>query len=189
MVARGIEIKRHDVPNFIKQFHTELLYTLFDCKDSAEVISKGYENALLLVTKAIDKIMTGDIDLQDLVVSKILGQGLEKYKSLFPHVSAAIQLAREGKSTMVGEGVEYIFTNSRHTNPLCRVTPIGIIRQGQDFDYDKEKYREMLLEAAETVLGYFGFSRTVYGDCPPENKKWWHEIHEERTRDRETEKI
>ena len=29
---------------------------------------------------------------------------------------------------------------------------------------DKEKYRDMLLEAAETVLGYFGFDRTVYGD-------------------------
>ena len=42
LIARGIEIRRHDAPNFIKQFQTELLYTLFDCKESAEVISKGY---------------------------------------------------------------------------------------------------------------------------------------------------
>ena len=49
--------------------------------------------ALLLVTKAIDKIMTGeDIHQEDLVISKLLGQDIEKYKSLFPHVSAAIQL-------------------------------------------------------------------------------------------------
>jgi hypothetical protein len=27
----------------------------------------------------------------------------------------------------------------------------------KELDYDKEKYREMLLEAAETVLGYFWF--------------------------------
>jgi hypothetical protein len=26
------------------------------------------------------------------------------------------------------------------------------------------KYREMILDAAETVLGYFGFDRTLYGD-------------------------
>jgi hypothetical protein len=26
--------------------------------------------------------------------------------------------------------------------------------------YDKEKYRDMLLEAAETVLGYFGWKIT-----------------------------
>jgi hypothetical protein len=30
--------------------------------------------------------------------------------------------------------------------------------------YDKEKYKEMLLDAAQSVLGYFGFDRTVYGD-------------------------
>jgi hypothetical protein len=30
--------------------------------------------------------------------------------------------------------------------------------------YDKEKYREMLLEAAETVLGYFGFDGALFGD-------------------------
>jgi hypothetical protein len=61
------------------------LYTLFDCKDSAEVANKGYENALLLVTKAIDRIMTAeDITEQDLVVSKLLRQDIEKYKSLFP---------------------------------------------------------------------------------------------------------
>ena len=34
LVVRGIEIRRHDIPIFIKQFQTELLYTLFDCKDS-----------------------------------------------------------------------------------------------------------------------------------------------------------
>ena len=32
------------------------------------------------------------------------------------------------------------------------------------FSYDKEKYREMKFDAAETVLGYFGFDRTVYGN-------------------------
>ena len=50
LVVRGIETRRHDIPNFIKQFQTQLLYTLFDgCKDSSEVITKGYENALLLI--------------------------------------------------------------------------------------------------------------------------------------------
>ena len=63
LVVRGIEIRRHDIPNFIKQFQSELLYTLFDCKDSAEVAYKGYENALLLVTKAIDRIMTAVVEI------------------------------------------------------------------------------------------------------------------------------
>jgi hypothetical protein len=39
-----------------------LLSTLFDCDDVQEIINKGYENALLPVTKAIDKIMLGGKD-------------------------------------------------------------------------------------------------------------------------------
>jgi DNA polymerase elongation subunit (family B) len=190
LVTRGIEIRRHDAPNFIKEFQTELLYTLFDCKDSTEVSSKGYENSLLLLTKTIDKVMTCDIELRDLVISKSLSRGLDKYKFLFPHVSAAIQLANQGKPTMIGERVEYVFTNSRHTNPLCRVIPKDLFREGEEFDYDKEKYREMLLEATETVLGYFGFDWTIYEDrSKRKNRKWWARINEERLRDRDQERI
>ncbi len=48
----------------------------------------------------------------------------------------------------------------------------------------------MVLEAAETVLGYFGFDRTAYGiDNSRKNRKWWHELREVRIRDIEVEKI
>jgi DNA polymerase elongation subunit (family B) len=95
LVVRGIEARRHDTPKFIKRFQVELLNTLFDCNNTEEIITKGYENALLLVTMAIDKIMIGgeNITQDDLVISKLLGQDITKYRSLFPHVSAAIQLS------------------------------------------------------------------------------------------------
>jgi hypothetical protein len=47
----------------------------------------------------------------------------------------------------------------------------------------------MILDAAETVLKFFGFDRTVYG-MPMKNrkkKKWYEELHEERTKDIKTE--
>jgi DNA polymerase elongation subunit (family B) len=187
LIARGIEIRRQDAPNFIKEFQTELLYTLFDCKDSAEVISKGYENALLLVTKTIDKVMTGDIQLKDLVVSKMLRQDLIKYRSLFPHVSAALQMTNAGKSLIRGDIIQYTYTDAAHKNPLRRVMPLDLIIE--EPDYDKEKYRDMLLEAAETILGYFGFDRTIYGEAiRKKNRKWWHELREDRRSDIETER-
>jgi hypothetical protein len=52
-------------------------------------------------------------------------------------------------------------------------------------DYDKDNYREMILDAAETVIGYFGFNRTVY-ENPMNNrkkKKWYDELLEERKKD------
>jgi DNA polymerase elongation subunit (family B) len=186
LIARGIEIRRHDAPNFIKEFQIELLYTLFDCKDSGEVLSKGYENALLLVTKTIDNVMTGEIQMKDLVVSKILRQDLTKYRSLFPHVSAALQLTEAGKSLVRGDIIQFIYTDAAHKNPLRRVMPLDLISEEY---YDKEKYREILLEAAESILGYFDFDRIIYGDAVrKKNRKWWYEIRQERQKDMQTER-
>lgn len=47
----------------------------------------------------------------------------------------------------------------------------------------------MLLEAAETVLGYFGFDRTAFGDTPKKRMKWWQHLHEKKLMDRDTETI
>jgi DNA polymerase-2 len=187
LVVRGIEIRRHDTPKFIKEFQTQLLSTLFDCNDVKEIRSKGYENALLLVTKALDKIMLGGEDFthSDLVISKLLGQDIIKYKSVFPHVSAAIQLSSQDKYPSKGDTIKYIYTNSQHKNPLCRVAPIDSTNEvSGKLDYDKEKYRDMILDAAETVLGYFGFDRTVYGSMKIRAaRKWLQELRQDREND------
>ena len=105
-----------------------------------------------------------DITQEDLIISKLLGQDITKYRSLFPHVSAAIQLSNGDKHPSKGDTIKYIYTNLQHKNPLCRVAPIDSTYEYENrkLDYDKKKYREMILDAAETVLGYFGFDRTIY---------------------------
>jgi hypothetical protein len=56
--------------------------------------------------------------------------------------------------------------------------------------YDREKYREMVLDAAETVLGYFGFDRSAYSDLKKESRrKWYEEMREQKLRDIETEML
>jgi hypothetical protein len=80
------------------------------------------------------------------------------------------QLSSQGKSLMRG-----------------RISSIFILIQTQEPDtvisYDKEKYRNLLLDAAEKVLVYFGFDGSIY---KPENRamrsskqnKWWNELKE-----------
>jgi hypothetical protein len=56
--------------------------------------------------------------------------------------------------------------------------------------YDKEKYKEMILDTAETVLGFFGFDRTAYSNLKKgKRKKWYEELREQRARDIETEML
>jgi hypothetical protein len=48
-------------------------------------------------------------------------------------------------------------------------------------EYDKEKYKEVLLDASETILGIFGFDRTFYGKL--KDKKWWMQLRRNRMSD------
>ena len=71
---------------------------------------------------------------------------------------------------------------------LHRVTPIENISSLPP--HDKEKYKEMILDAAETVLGFFGFDRTVYSNNKKiRRKNWYEELREQRARDIETEML
>ena len=49
----------------------------------------------------------------------------------------------------------------------------------------------MTLDAAETVLGFFGFDMTIYGNLKRNSrrKKWYEELREQGTRDIETEML
>jgi hypothetical protein len=95
---------------------------------------------------------------------------------------------------MRGENIQYIYINSKHKNPLSRVIPV-LTRENEDgvTSYDKEKYRDLLLDAAETVLGYFGFDASVYRksdnrERSSKQKKWWDELREERRKNVEAER-
>jgi DNA polymerase elongation subunit (family B) len=129
--------------------------------------------------------MTGEgLDDKDLVISKLLRQDIQKYRSLFPHVSAAIQ---SRKYPLKGDTIQYIYTDSKHTNPLCRVTPIENIQSMPS--YNREKYKEMILDAAETVLGFFGFNRSIYSNLKKGRRRWFEEFREQRARDIESEML
>ncbi|HJT47940.1 MAG TPA: hypothetical protein VJ729_07130 [Nitrososphaeraceae archaeon] len=91
------------------------------------------------------------------------------------------------KVSLKGDIIQHIYTDSKHNNPLCRVTSIENTQSLPS--YDKEKYQEMILDAAETVLGFFGFDRSTYSNIKKGRRKWCEELREERTRDVEAEMI
>jgi DNA polymerase elongation subunit (family B) len=78
LVTRGIDTRRHDSPIFIKEFQRMLLSKLFDCQNSEEVLTTGYQDALLYITQSIDKLMNGEVLVTDLVISRLLRQNILK---------------------------------------------------------------------------------------------------------------
>ena len=185
LITRGIETRRHDSPTFIKEFQRTLLSKLFDCNKFEEVLTTGYEKALLYITQSVDKLMNGEVQVTDLVISKLLRQNIEKYRSLFPHVAAAIRLNVSGVITNPGDNIQYVHTDASHADPLHRITPARLISSE---NYDKKKYLEMLFDSAEAVLSVFGFNRSLFGFDKKKDHHWWNEIYQQRERDIESAK-
>jgi hypothetical protein len=52
-----------------------------------------------------------------------------------------------------------ISTQTQNITILSGMTPIENLKSIQQ--YDKEKYKEMVLDAAETVIGFFGLDMTA----------------------------
>jgi DNA polymerase elongation subunit (family B) len=97
-------------------------------------------------------------------------------------VAAATRLIVSGVITNRGDNIQYIHTDSNHTDPLFRITPARLISSE---NYDKEKYLEMLLDSAEAVLSVFGFNRSLLGFEKKFNH-WWDELYQQRGRDIES---
>lgn len=163
LLIRGIESRRHDYPPFVKAFQRQLIRTLFDVATVDDVPSEGYRNAVAYTAETVDRIMRGEVPVEALTVSKILRKPLSAYTSRFPHVSAAVTLTHHGKAPREGEMIDFVFVNAAHPNPLRRVVPTAL---RSDARYDRAKYRELIVDAAETVLATFGFSRRNLGQTP-----------------------
>ena len=57
-----------------------------------------------------------------------------------------------------------IYAITEHQNPLNRFVTAGILENNFG-EYDREKDKEMLLDAAETILGIFNFDLYVIWLC------------------------
>src|SRR5207245_1916724 len=68
---------------------------------------------------------------------------------------AAHSLLARGVRLAPGESVQFVITAAGDPDPACRVRPLawGVSPEG----YDRAKYVELLLRAAETVLGPLGY--------------------------------
>ena len=159
---RGIELRRHDYPTFLKNFQHKLIEILFDADSSKEVKTRQYKEALNFVLETYEIIMSGDVEPETLVISKVLRKPVTEYHSMFPHVSAAMNMIQQGKTLKVGQFVQFLYVNADHANPLRRVMPVQLMN-GDHHYYDREKYAEMMFDISETVLGWNGFHRGRFG--------------------------
>ena len=145
---RGIELRRHDTPSYLKDMQTRMMEALFEADDPETVLGEGVNDALEIANRSIRDVRRGRVNPQELVISKRLRKELSEYRARQPHIVAAMLGAEEGEDS------NYILLNTGRKNPYLRVMPASLLN-GVHKGYDRKKYAEMTRRAAWNLLRPF----------------------------------
>jgi DNA polymerase elongation subunit (family B) len=123
---------------------------LSTCEDSREYRERTLEVREVL-QGYLTRLKTGDLKNEELLVAKSTRQKGSEYKVENLTALALRQLEDAGIEIHPGEKVHYLIKDSGAKNKEERVRAYPFL-SADDF-YDEEKYRDLLLNAAEEILG------------------------------------
>jgi DNA polymerase, archaea type len=152
--SRGIETRRHDIPQFIAQCQKEVLKIMSD----ADSIQDIKQNKLSLITKKIDVFLSllkeRKVIHEDLIFTKILSKDYNQYNDRNTLENSVLkQLELNGEYLKAGQILQYIITDY-DGSLLKRAVPIQLVDYRTN--YDIKRYSKLLIDTCNTVLKPFG---------------------------------
>ncbi|MGD8545769.1 MAG: DNA polymerase domain-containing protein [Candidatus Bathyarchaeota archaeon] len=153
---RGIEARRSDTSHFIRKAQVEMIKKLAKARNFQEFLAK-IPSALDTLRKFSRKLVSHQVDPQDLLITKRLSKSPSGYTHSVLQAIAAKQLEQIGFQVSAGQEIQYLIVNSKSKNQNERVLITELLQQ--ESCYDVQKYLQMLLSAGETLLGAFGYTQ------------------------------
>ncbi|MHA1339322.1 MAG: DNA polymerase domain-containing protein [Promethearchaeota archaeon] len=153
--ARGIEIRRRNVPLIVKECQLELIKILSSASNLYEFIDK-LNIARTKFKEYCDKIEKGEITAEELTIITRISRNPRDYKVNSYQAIAAERLKAEGIIVKPGQKVYYIIRNSKAKDPFKRIILPWEFQQLNSCHcvYDKQKYIEMLKKAFENIVPF-----------------------------------
>ena len=153
---RGVELRQHNTPVFLKNAQQEMLAVLQHAADAAEFRS--------LLPKSIDVLRRFAAalrdhlaDPQDLVFTTTVSQEIERYKVHTLPKSALLQLQDLRIHVELGQAVRYLVTDESSRNYKRRVCIAEKMQGGEDIDV--AYYLRQLAKCGESLLVPFGYTK------------------------------
>lgn len=161
--VRGLECRRHDTPPFVARMQKEVLEILASAHDY-EAYRAKLEEAQEILQRYQEKLESGAVMIEDLIVSKRLTREPRDYQKANLTAIAAQQLYGRGVRLRPGQTIEYVVIDAEARVPNDRVRAYALWEGWHG--YDRKKYGAMLREAFEPLNKPLGLSR---GSFPNEN--------------------
>ncbi len=155
--VRGIEMRQRGTPNLIRNLQNDMIIKLAEAKTIPEFYSK-IPDTIKILKAYMRKVLNG-CNISDLIFEIHISKNLDNYIVFNNQVAAMRQLKDNGIMIMPGQSVRYIVTD--HKSKIYQKRVILPELAGNDAKYDKIKYYQYLLKAAESILLPFGYTDKI----------------------------
>jgi len=156
--VRGIEMRRSDTPVLIIRMQEEMLACLAKAEDAAGFYS-AIPDALTILRKYVRWVLDGECKTEDMIFTSRVSRSIQDYRQSNNNTAAVRQFQKEGITIQPGQSIRYVITDHSSKSYSKRVKIAELVDESTH--YDRGKYYEFLLRAAESILLPFGYTKDV----------------------------
>jgi DNA polymerase elongation subunit (family B) len=157
---RGIGLRRHDTPEVVRRFETELL-AMLGRAGSADEVRALVPRLLARADAFAEAVRAGTWPREELLVAHRVARRAEEFVAFTDTTAALRQLKDAGIDRGPGETVRYLIADRRSRAWRDRVRVAE--RLTGDERYDADAYLELLARSAETLFVPLGIDRALLG--------------------------
>ncbi|MEW5800216.1 MAG: DNA polymerase domain-containing protein [Bacteroidota bacterium] len=156
--VRGLELRRGDTAKYVTKMQHEILALLGKNRTIAE-IKYNLQDVLDVIKLYADNLRCGIVSPLDLIIRRRISKDPNEYSNNNVNALVSNALSNAGVDLSAGESVEFIYIDSTGGKSPEKAKPLPLYTV--DDQYDVEKYLELLLDAAETLLQQFGYTAEI----------------------------
>jgi DNA polymerase elongation subunit (family B) len=155
MKIRGLELRRSDTPQMIRNAQLDMLKVMARA-DNVAALYELMPDVIGVLRRYADRIMNGECALEELVFTPVVSRELEFYSHLTNSAACLLQLKRRGRAVHPGERIQYIVTDAGSARHAKKVKAWELAEGTEQ--YDKKRYLRHVLRAGESILSPFGYT-------------------------------
>jgi DNA polymerase elongation subunit (family B) len=165
---RGIEARRSDTPPFISKAQIDMINKLAKASN-LESFNEKIPEALSVLAEYANTLVKKQVEISELLVAKRLSKSPSLYAHNVFQAIAARQLEKVGFEVHPGQTIRYVILDAKHKRIERRILASPLLTANTK--PDTREYLNMLISAADTLLGVFGYTKDKIQDKILSNEK------------------
>ncbi len=154
--VRGLEVRRGDIPLFVKKIQSEIL-DLFSSAGSVAELKSLIPSAIDILNSHLERLKTGRVDPMELVIRQTISKEADEYENRSAQAVIARAMSDAGVALQPGETAEYIIIDHTGRRDDRKAVPFAFYRI--EDGYDMEKYTDLAMKSVEILLEPLGWKK------------------------------